>query len=77
VCGMSSFVAEMLELIDPKTNSIIVLISFCVPIPVTALYKLRTCGLKLHGITVSNPAGDIDTSRVSIVCCQVEVNAWG
>ena len=35
------------------------------------------CGFSLAEIAVSNHAGNMDVSRVSVVCCQVEVSARG
>jgi len=42
--------------------------------PVATRSKARDCGLSLAGIVDSNP---IDTSLVSVMCCQLEVSASG
>ena len=45
------------------------------PIPVAARSKMWVHGPSLTGIAGSNPAGGMDMSFVSVVCCQVEVSA--
>ena len=45
------------------------------PIPVAARSKTWVCGRSLAGIVGSNPAGGMDMSLVSVVCCQVDVSA--
>jgi hypothetical protein len=47
------------------------------PIPVAARSKTWVWGLSLAGITASNPAGSINMSVVSVVCCQAEFPASG
>jgi hypothetical protein len=47
------------------------------PIPVAALSKSWVCGRSLARIMSSNPARVIGVSRVSVMCCQVEVFATG
>jgi hypothetical protein len=47
------------------------------PILVTTRSKASVCSRSLAGIAGSNPAGDMDDSVVSVVCCQVEVSASG
>jgi hypothetical protein len=47
------------------------------PIQVVAWSKAWVCGRSLAGIVGSDPAGDMDVSVVSLVCCQVEVSALG
>jgi hypothetical protein len=39
--------------------------------------KASVYGRSLAGIAGSNPAGGLDISVVSVVCCQVEVSATG
>ena len=39
--------------------------------------KSWDCGRSLAGSAGSNPAGGMDMSVVSVVCCQVEVSATG
>ena len=34
------------------------------------------CGRSLAGVAGSNPAGSMDVSVVSVVCCQVEVSPY-
>ena len=41
------------------------------------LSKAWVCGRSLAGIMNSNPAGVIDMSLVSVLCCQIEVFATG
>ena len=45
--------------------------------PVAARSKAWVCGRPLAGIAGSKPAGGMDVSVVSVVCCQVEVSATG
>jgi hypothetical protein len=47
------------------------------PIPVAASSKAWVCSRSLAGILGSNPAGGMDVSLVSVVCCQAEVSALG
>ena len=47
------------------------------PSPVAARPKAYFCGRSLAGIVGSNPAGVMDISLESVVCCQVEVSATG
>jgi hypothetical protein len=47
------------------------------PIPVTARSNTWVCDSSLAGIAGSNRTGSMDVSLVSVVCCQVEVSAWG
>jgi hypothetical protein len=47
------------------------------PIPVAARSKAWVCSRSLDGIVGSNPAGGIDISLESHMCCQVEVSASG
>ena len=42
-------------------------------IPVAALSQARVCGRSLAEISGSNPAGDMDVSLISVVCCLVDV----
>jgi len=44
---------------------------------VAARSKAWVYGLSLAGIVGSNPAGGMDVSVLSVVCCQVEVSATG
>ena len=44
------------------------------PIPVAAWSKAYFCGRSLAGIVGSNPAGGMEISLMSVVCCQVEVS---
>jgi hypothetical protein len=44
---------------------------------VAARCKAWVCGWSLAGIAVSNPAGGMGVSVVSVVCCQVEISATG
>ena len=39
--------------------------------------KAKVCDHLLAGIAGSSPAGGMDVSVVSVVCCQVEVSATG
>ena len=39
--------------------------------------KASVCGRSLVGTAGSNPAGGMDVSVASVVCCQVEVSATG
>ena len=45
------------------------------PTPVAARSKVRICGRSIGGTAGSNPAGGLDASLVSIVCCQLKVSA--
>ena len=45
--------------------------------PVAARSKAWVCGRSLTRIAGSNPAGGMDVSLYSVVCCQVEVSATG
>ena len=47
------------------------------PIPVAARSKALVCGRSFPGIVSSNPAGGIEVSLWSVVCCEVEVSAPG
>jgi hypothetical protein len=47
------------------------------PIPVAPRSKACVCGRFLAGIIGSNPAGSIDMSVLSIMCCQVDLSASG
>jgi hypothetical protein len=48
------------------------------PVPVFAWSKAWVCGSSIAGTLGSNPAEGMDVSFVmSVVCCQVEVYAWG
>jgi hypothetical protein len=47
------------------------------PIPVAVHSKSLVCGCLLAGIMVSNPAGGLDVSLVSFVCCRVDVSTTG
>ena len=50
---------------------------FCLSIPVAVRSKASVFSRSLTGIVGSNPAGVMDVSVVSVVCCQVEVSATG
>jgi hypothetical protein len=47
------------------------------PVPVAARSKAWVCGRSSAEIVGSNPTGGMDVCLVSVVCCQVEVSAWG
>ena len=47
------------------------------PVPVAARSKAWVGGRSLAEIVGSNPTGGMAISVVSVVCCQVEVSAYG
>ena len=53
--------------------------SLHVPIPASERSKAWVCGSSLAGIVSSNLAMDMEVCLlcVTVVCCQVEVSAWG